>query len=124
LAPERGDRQLLKVLEELAVIRASGTTPLGELLIAEDARFGRRATVVAISPSTNREWVAALRSYTARGVRTVAMVVDAGSFGGPVPCDDVTASLQGAGITTFVFRKGESLADVVLAGATAAAPSA
>ncbi len=123
LPPERGDRQLLKLMEELAVIRASGTAPLGELLISEDARFGRRTTVIAISPSTSLDWVAALRSYLARGVRTVAMVIDASSFGGPEPSGEVTAALQGAGIATYVFGKGDRLADVVAAGTAAVATS-
>lgn len=117
LPPERGDRQMIKILEELAVIRASGSTPLGEVLVSEGVRFGRRATVIAITPSPNPVWVATLRSLMERGVRSVAILVDAGSFGGPSPTLETRLALGAAGIRTYVFAKGDNLADAIIAGA-------
>lgn len=114
LPPERGDRQLMKMLEELAVIRAIGRTPLGEVLISEGVRFGRRATVIAITPSPSQVWVAALRTFVERGVRSLAVLIDAGSFGGAAIGEDTLVSLAAAGIPTYIYRRGDSLADVFL----------
>ena len=117
LPPERGDRQLIKMLEELAVIRASGATPLGEVLVSEGARFGRRATVIAITPSRSPVWVAALSTLMERGVRSIAIVVDVESFGGTPSTDETRVALATAGIQTYVFAKGDKLADAIIVGA-------
>ena len=47
---DRGERQLNKVLEALAVVRAHGDIPLAEVLAAESQTFGRNVTVVVITP--------------------------------------------------------------------------
>ncbi len=116
LPPERGDRQLIKLLEELAVIRASGRVPLGELLVSEGIRFGRRATVIAITPSVDTVWVAALRSFAERGVRSLAVLIDGSSFGGGKDVGALLVPLLAAGVSAYVYRRGDGLADVFLAG--------
>jgi len=116
LPPERGDRQMIKMLEELAVIRASGRVPLGEMLISEGVRFGRRTTVFVITPSTDGVWVPALRSFMELGVRSVGLLVDASTFGGVAPPQDLLVSLLAAGIPAYVFRRGDNLADVLIGG--------
>lgn len=120
LPPERGDRQLLKILEELAVIHADGRQPLGELLIAEGLRFGRRATVIVITPSADTIWISALRTFTERGVRSLAVVLDRPSFGGTIDSTETLTALAAAGVRGYVYRRGHALADVFL-GAEAAA---
>jgi uncharacterized protein (DUF58 family) len=51
VAPDRGDRQLTKVLEVLAVVAADGHRPLAETLVTEERRFGRQSGVVVVTPS-------------------------------------------------------------------------
>ncbi len=116
LPPERGDRQLIKLLEELAVIRANGRVPLGELLVSEGVRFGRRATVIVITPSVDTVWVAALRSFAERGVRSLAVLVDGSSFGGQHEASELLVPLLTAGVSAYVYRRGDNLPDVFLAG--------
>ncbi|MHB1133063.1 MAG: DUF58 domain-containing protein [Chloroflexota bacterium] len=116
LPPERGDRQLLKLLEELAVIRAAGATPLGELLVSEGVRFGRRATLIAVTSAPTGEWVSALRALVERGVRSVVVLVDAESFGGSSTAGPTQMALAMAGVPAYVVHRGEALADAVVAG--------
>ena len=58
---ERGLQQYTRILESLAMARAWGDVPLGDLLSNEARRFGRHTTVVVITPSTDEAWVAVAR---------------------------------------------------------------
>ena len=82
LQPDRGHRQLTKILETLAMTRAEGEIPLTQVLLSEGERLGRGVTLVVITPSLDPSWVAAARDLARRGVRLVAIVVDPASFGG------------------------------------------
>ncbi|MHB1415057.1 MAG: DUF58 domain-containing protein, partial [Chloroflexota bacterium] len=114
IPPERGDRQMIKMLEELAVIRATGHVSLAEMLISEGVRFGRYATVVTITPSVDEGWGVVLGSFIEQGVRSMALLVDASSFGGrPAPSTDLLAQQVAKGVTTYTYRKGDSLASVL-----------
>lgn len=121
LPPERGDRQLMKILEELAVIRANGLVPFGEVLLSESGQFGRYTAVFAVTSATDRVWVDALRSFWQRGVRSVALLVDGGSFGGGWRVDGLVSPLASAGIGAHIYRRNDQLADVFLADGSAGA---
>jgi len=61
LQTDRGERQLTKIMETLAVMEAD--------------------TVIAISPDPNPEWARALYQMQRRGVNSVAIIIDRNSFG-------------------------------------------
>ncbi len=115
--PERGQRQLTKLLETLAVIRAQGHVGIGQLLSAEGAAFGRNSMAVVITPSTDIGWVAVLRGLRRRGVRGAGVVVDPGSFGAPVDATPVLLRLVEAGIPAYRVREGESLVAALMSPA-------
>ncbi len=110
LQPDRGHRQLTKVLETLAMMRAEGEIPLTQVLLSEGERLGRGVTLVAITPSLDRTWVAASRDLVRRGVRLVAVVVDPESFGGPGGAEAVIAELQASRVPAYLVRNGDDLA--------------
>lgn len=113
---ERSDRQYLKVLETLAVIRADGLRPLAEVLIAEGRRFGRQSSVVVVTPSTDQAWVTALAPIAGRRVRAAVVVVEPETFG-PAPSSlQVVSGLLGIGVPTHLVKCGDEL------GAALAAP--
>jgi hypothetical protein len=98
--------------------------PIGELLVAEGVRFGRRATVIVITPSTDLVWVSALRSFLERGVRSLALLLDGSTFGNAPGPNETLAALASAGVRGFVYRRGDTLADVFLsADNVASAPA-
>src|SRR5688572_30516500 len=66
LQPDRGNRQLLKILELLAVVRARDWMGLGELLAGGGARFGRGTTALVITPTVREEWLAAYADIAQR----------------------------------------------------------
>ena len=50
---DRGDRQLTKLLETLAVIQARGRIPIGDVVAVETSHFSRDTTAVVVTPSTD-----------------------------------------------------------------------
>jgi uncharacterized protein (DUF58 family) len=110
---DRGDRQLSKILETLAVIRAQGRVPLEQVITAEERRFGRNTTVIAITPSTSIRWVSALRELRRRGVGVVAIFLEASTFGQAPSALGALSSLVGSDISTYLVKNGVPL-DVAL----------
>jgi uncharacterized protein (DUF58 family) len=111
MQPDRGHRQLTKMLETLAMIRAEGELPLGQLLLAEGERLGRGVTIVVITPSVDRHWIAAARDVRRRGVTIIAVLVDPATFGGPGGAEDAIGELQASRIPAYLVRNGDNLSE-------------
>lgn len=110
LPPDRGERQLSKIMETLAVIRAVGTIPLAQIIAAEGKGMGRNTSTVVLTPSDDQQWVDNLRDLSRRGIRSIAIVPDANTFGHPAKTEVLLASLQQSGIRAYRVREGDSLA--------------
>jgi uncharacterized protein (DUF58 family) len=109
LDPARGPGQLARVLEALALSKAEGEAPLARMLEEESRRFGRHTTLIVITPSMDEEWVATLQSLVQRGTRAVAVMLDAGSFGGEEGTLLPLSTLVASNILTYVVRRGDDL---------------
>ena len=112
---DRGTRQMIKILECLAVMQAEGQVPLGEVVAAESARFGRNTTLIVVTPSLDETWVEALGYTKHRGVRTAAVVLEANTFAAGESSALLFGALAAADITSFLVKKGDTL-DQVLSG--------
>lgn len=110
---DRGERQVAKILETLAVIRAEGRWPLEHVLAAEERAFGRNTTVIVITPSTSENWVAALRDLKRRGVQVLAILLEPSTFGPAPSAMDVVVSLAANYITSYLVKCGDDLATVL-----------
>jgi uncharacterized protein (DUF58 family) len=112
---DRGERQLVRILETLAVLRAEGRTPFDELLAVEAQRLPRGTTVIAITASIDQRWVLALHELARRGLRAVAVVVDASTFHGPTGAAGIVALLAARGVPAYLVRAGDRLDEVLSA---------
>ena len=110
---DRGERQLNKFLEALAVVEAVGELRFGDLTATDGVRLNRNDTVVAISPDANPDWAAALQMLQRRGVNSIAVVIDAASFGSPRDYDPLLAGLSATGIPTYRVRRDDPLDHVL-----------
>ena len=110
---DRGERQLNKILEALAVVRAHGDIPLAEVLAAESQTFGRNVTVVVITPSVWPDWLSLMRDMARRSLQPVAALVEARSFGGVVSSDPVKAGLISSNVPLYVIKRGDDLAQAL-----------
>ncbi|MCG8352131.1 MAG: DUF58 domain-containing protein, partial [Chloroflexales bacterium] len=110
---ERESRQLFKILEALAVLRAHGAQPLAEVLVAEGQRFGRNCTLVVITSSLDERWPSALQQLIYRGVRAMVLFVDPQSFGGWRDSSQIIARMTELRVPTYKLAQGQPLTDAL-----------
>jgi uncharacterized protein (DUF58 family) len=106
---DRGGRQMLKILEQLAVSRADGDTPFSELLLAEGTQFTRNSTVIAITSSTDEDWVQSVIGIVSRRVQCVAIVIEPSTFGAGDSSLFVVSSLASVGVPTYMVKYGDDI---------------
>lgn len=106
---DRGERQLTKILETLAVVEPTGRIPFARVLTSEMEHLPRHTTLLAISPATDRTWVAALRDIRRRGVHNLAVLLAANSFGDGPPYRETLAELLISGIPTHLLSYGQDI---------------
>lgn len=107
---DREERQQTRLLETLAMLRARGTMPFSQVLSAEGTRLARGTTLILITPSTEHAWVEAALRLSDRGIRILAVLLDAASFGGAVGIQVLKGRLLAAGIPAVVVKEGVPLA--------------
>jgi len=106
---DRGERQLSKLLEALAVIRAQGQVPLAEVIAAQGGGMGRGAMAIVITPSTEEGWVAALRELRRRGVSTVVIHIEPSTFAEAPSSLGIIALLATGGFPTYLVKRDQPL---------------
>jgi uncharacterized protein (DUF58 family) len=106
---ERGQQQLSRILESLAVAKARGEAPLGNLLIEEQRRFGRHTTLVLVTASTDSSWISPVQALVQRGVRVAVVLVDPSTFGGEGSPLLLYGELTASDILTYVVAQGDDL---------------
>ncbi len=107
---DRGARQLMKILESLAVLRAEGQQPLPELLVAEAGRFGRHSTLIVITASTDETVARALMALVARGVKVVTIIIEPSTFGANESALLLVSGLAAIAVPTYLIKRGEDIA--------------
>lgn len=122
LEPARGPRQHMRVLEALALARADGETPLARVLQEEAQRFGQHSTLVAITCSTDEEWVGALQPLVLQGARAAVVMLEPGSFGGGESALLPFSTLVATDIVTYLVRCGDDLSLALAADAASRTP--
>jgi uncharacterized protein (DUF58 family) len=109
LPADRGPRQAERILEVLALVRATSSLSLAGLLLAETSRFARSSTLVVVSPSTDEAWVRFCQALAGRGVRTTAVLIEAATFGSAPSTLLLFSSLAAAHLTTYLVKRGDRL---------------
>ncbi|WP_322800172.1 DUF58 domain-containing protein [Thermoflexus sp.] len=110
LSPHRGENQLERLLEGLALLRAHGEIPFHQALQSHALRIARGSILILITPSGDPRWAMAARSLVSHGMRVVAIVLETASFGGPETAPRVLPLLKNAGIPAAVIRAEEPFA--------------
>ena len=113
LSAERGGRQLGKILETLALLRADGKMPLQSLVDAEVRSLPRGSTVILITPSTGNEVVLSAELLARRGMRPVAVLINSASFGGSAGSERIASNLEAMGIPVCRISYGDELSSTL-----------
>jgi uncharacterized protein (DUF58 family) len=113
IQPDRGERQLTRLMETLAAFRADGQVPLREALVLEGSHLPRGATAILITASRDMRWVIEAQALKRRGLNTVTVILDPSTFGDPVarvPSNAHLAdSLWAMNIPAYRVKDGDDL---------------
>lgn len=111
--PDRGERQLNRILETLAVLRTEGNVPIARLLESEAQLLPKGSTAIVITPTTSQEWLTAARQQMRRGLRVVTVFVNPASFGGPRSSAPIAEMLHSGGADAYLVNNGDDLTGVL-----------
>jgi uncharacterized protein (DUF58 family) len=109
LPPDRDARQLNKLLEAMALLQANGVMQISALVTAQGQYLTRGSTVVLITPSMRPKVVVAVDYLQRRGLRPVVILLDAGTFGGPIGAEQIEAGLRALFVPVRRIRGGDDL---------------
>jgi uncharacterized protein (DUF58 family) len=107
--PDRGERQINRILETLAVLRAEGQVAIEDVVNAESKIFPRGTTIIVVSPTTRERWATSARELTRTGLRVVTILIDPESFGGRTSAAGLAGILQAGNLITYVVHCGDDL---------------
>lgn len=109
LPPDRTERQLEKMLEALALLRAEGTLSISDLSTAQARYLPRGCTVILVTPSVRQEVALAVDILLQRGLRVVVVLLDAASFGGLPGTAELAQAIRLQGVPVYRVESGASL---------------
>jgi uncharacterized protein (DUF58 family) len=116
LALDRGDRQIERVLELLAVVKAGLGPELKEMLAMDAFHFGRNSIAMVITPSNSRDWHESLSHLQMRRVQIAVIGLDAASFDQRSPSEDTLALLESTGVPVMRVRCGDAIPPILEGG--------
>jgi len=118
ISPDRGGRQLGKILEALALTQADGDLPLRALIETQVKHMVRGSTVVLITSSTSRE-VALIGDFLLqRGLKPVVVLIDVATFGGPPGVEQLAESIKLLGVPYRLVKNEMDLSAALSNGYT------
>jgi uncharacterized protein (DUF58 family) len=113
LPMDRGQRQLMRALEELAVVHATGSIPLADVLMGENQRFSASHGVLVVTPSSDDRWSAALQGLHDRGTSVGAIVLEANTFGDAPGAGALLSAMARWGIPCRPVKRGDPLSEAL-----------
>ena len=108
--PDRGNRQLLRIFQALAVARSTSNLSLREVLSLETHQFVRGTTVMIITSSLQPEWIHEAQVLIRRGIRPLCVFIDPQSFDAQLNSSSLRGMLQAAKIPTLRVGKDDDIA--------------
>ncbi len=108
--PERGNKQLTRILQTLAVARSTSNYTLGQMLALESQHFARGTTLIIVTSSLDPNWVSEAQILSSRGIRPMCVFVDPASFSvSPLSSDTIRGLLQIAKVPHLFVHKNDDL---------------
>jgi len=112
MQPDRGNRQITRIFESLALARPLGEVGFEQLVATEGHHMGRGTTAILITADPSEAWIREANLLTRRGVKTVAVIMDAASFSpnASVPAlVETQLKLEGSGVITYPVRQNDNI---------------
>lgn len=115
LPPDRGARQLGKILEALAILKANGKMPLRGLIEAQSHNLARGSTVVIVTSSIVSELPVIVDYLSMSGLRPVVVLIDRASFGGLHSSEPLAEQIRLMNVPLRIVHQGDELEQVLVA---------
>jgi len=116
LPPDRGGRQLGKILESLAVLHPMGDIPLQGLVETQTKHISRGSVVILVTPTVMGEIIFLLEYMVRRGLRPIVVLLDPSSFGGVLSNFHLIERIQSVGVPVRYVKNGDDLQTVLSGG--------
>jgi uncharacterized protein (DUF58 family) len=116
LPPDRSGRQLGKILETLAMMKADGDLPLSSWVETEARHLTRGSIVILITPSVRPSIAYLADRLNHMGLRPVLILLDASSFGKPLGSEEIFAQVKHLGIPAYRVAYSDNLEAALSAG--------
>lgn len=104
-----GTQQMSRVLETLTLSKTEGDSALAGVLAKNAGQFGRSASLLVVTASTDTGWISVLQELRSRNLNIVVVLVDPTTFGGKQALDAVVMKLVSVGIPAYIVHRGEPL---------------
>ena len=108
--PERGSRQLTRILEALASARSTSNHSLKDVLSLETHLFTRGTSLMIITSTVTQDWIGEAQVLQRRGIRLICVYINPNTFGAKKDSSAIRGLLQLAKIPTIVISKDDDLA--------------
>lgn len=108
--PERGNRQLTRILEALASARSTSNHSLNDVLSLETHLFTRGTSLMIITSSVAQDWISEAQVLQRRGIRLICVYINPNTFGAKEDTSGIRGLLQLAKIPTVIVSKDDDLA--------------
>ncbi len=110
IAPDRGDRQIIDILEALATARSETDITLRQMMALEGHNLARGTTLVVVTASLQTGWVAEAYTQVQRGLTVVAVMINPVSFGRQdINFDLIRKQIEAAGIIVYPVNLDDDL---------------
>lgn len=113
LSPDRGGRQLGKILEALSLLEATGNVPFNAFISAHARNLPRGSIVVLVTPSTNPEVAISVDQILRMNLKPVLILLDAASFGGDSGSKKLSIKIRNLGVPVSLVSSDADLAEVL-----------
>ena len=111
--PNRGYGHQDRIMQELALVKAEGRSPLAEVL-EDGRRHGLdQSSIVIITPSVDPGWPASASWLFHHGAQVTTVLIDPRSFGGAGDIEPVGERLSAGGVRTYIVQQGQPLGDAM-----------
>jgi len=109
ISAERGERQVNKIMETLAFLKADGKMPLLGLISMRAKLLPIGTGVIIITPSASPELMLATEDLQRRNLLPIVILIKANTFGGNVESESIISGLLGRNVPVCPIGFGDDL---------------
>jgi uncharacterized protein (DUF58 family) len=107
---DRGERQMAKILDNLALLTSEGSMPLFMLVTSHLSSLIKGSTAIIITASGEEDVIMTCNSLLSHGISPVIILVDAGTFGGRTGAEELEERLINLNVLVFRIRNDTDIA--------------